>query len=153
MAKGAPMPSAKDLLLDLLDRGFEKGSWHGANLTGALRGVGAATAARSIHGRKSIWQQALHAAYWKHRVINKLLGTQKFARKGSNWPFLPAEPTEAAWQADLEFLAETHRRLRQAVAGLDLRRVDPKLLRMIHGVAFHDIYHAGQIKLLRRLLD
>jgi hypothetical protein len=142
----------KEFLLDLLDRGFDKVSWHGANLTGALRAVDARTAARSLNGRKSIWQQALHAAYWKQRVINKLVGTQKFGRKGSNWPLLPAEPTEKAWREDLEFLADTHRRLREAVKTADLRRADDKLLRMIHGVAFHDIYHAGQIKLLRRMM-
>jgi hypothetical protein len=141
-----------EFLLDLIDRGFDKVSWHGANLTGALRGVGSATAARSFNGRKSIWQQALHAAYWKQRVINKLVGTQKFGRKGSNWPLVPAEPTEAAWRADVGFLAETHRRLREAVESADLSRADDKLLRMIHGVAFHDVYHAGQIKLLRRMM-
>ena len=142
----------KELLLDLLDRGFDKIAWHGANLTGALRGVDARTAARAYNGRKSIWQQALHAAYWKHRVINKLVGTQKFGRKGSNWPVVPAEPSEKSWREDLAFLADTHRRLREAVKSADLRRADDKLLRMIHGVAFHDIYHAGQIKLLRRMM-
>jgi hypothetical protein len=145
--------SARDLLLELLDRGFDKVSWHGANLMGALRGVDAAGAARSFRGRKSVWEQALHAAYWKQRVINRLVGTQKFGRKGGNWPPLPAKVTEAAWREDLRFLQETHRRLRESVAGLDLRRVDARVLRMIHGVAFHDVYHAGQIKLLRRLMD
>ena len=152
MPKQRTPTDTHDLLLDLLDRGFDKMSWHGANLTGALRGVDAATAARSLNGRKSIWQQVLHAAYWKQRVINKLVGTQKFARKGSNWPHVPAEATERAWRNDLAFLVDTHRRLRHAVQSADFRRADDKLLRMIHGVAFHDIYHAGQIKLLRRMM-
>jgi hypothetical protein len=118
-----------------------------------LRRVDAATAARSLDRRKTIWEQALHAAYWKQRVINKLVGTQKFGRKGSNWPLVPAELSEAAWREDLRFLIETHRRLREAVASLDLSRMDEKLLMMIHGVAFHDVYHAGQIKLLLRMMD
>ena len=152
MPKTANPLDAKALLLDLIDRGYNKVSWHGANLTGALRGVDASTAARRMSGRKSIWQQTLHAAYWKHRVVNKLAGKQKFARKGSNWPRVPEQPTDEAWRQDLAFLAETHQRLRAAVAAFDLTGIDDKTLRMFHGVAFHDIYHAGQIKLLRRLL-
>jgi hypothetical protein len=142
----------KTLLLDLLDRAYNKISWHGANLTSALRGVDAPTAARRVATRKTIWEQALHAAYWKHRVINKLAGKQKFARKGSNWPVMPDPPTEEAWRRDLAFLQETHHRLRAAVESYDLTHIEDKTLRMIHGVAFHDIYHAAQIKLLRRLV-
>jgi len=28
-----------------------------------------------------------------------------------------------------------------------------KAMRQLYGVAFHDIYHAGQIRLLRRLME
>ena len=152
MPNASTVPGIKDLLLDLLDRGFDKVSWHGANLTSALRSVDAATAARPVRGRKTIWQQLLHAAYWKQRVINKIGQKEKFARKGSNWPLPPIRPTEPAWREDLKFLHDTHRRLRQAVERFDLANADDKILRMIHGAAFHDIYHAAQIKLLRRML-
>src|SRR5688572_28789201 len=145
-------PHPKTLLLALLDRAYNKISWHGANLTTALRAAAAPTAARRIASRKTIWEQTLHAAYWKHLVINKLAGKQKFARKGSNWPLMPNSPTEQAWRNDLAFLHQTHQRLRAAVESYDLTHIDDKTLRMIHGVAFHDIYHAAQIKLLRRLL-
>jgi hypothetical protein len=142
----------KTLLLELLDRGFDKMSWHGANLTGALRGLAPVQAAKRIRRRKTIWEQVLHAAYWKQRVINKLVGTQRFPRRGSNWPVVPARPTEAAWRADLSLLHEIHRKLRAAIAGLPERALTPKAVMMIQGVAFHDVYHAGQIKLLRRLI-
>jgi hypothetical protein len=142
----------KDLLLEVLDHGFDKTSWHGANLTGALRGLTPAAAAKRIPGRKSIWEQLLHAAYWKKRVINRIAGTQRFPRRGSNWPAAPAKATEAAWRADLALLHEMHGKLRAAVAVLPDRALTPKTVKMIHGVAFHDVYHAGQIKLLRRLI-
>ena len=55
---------ARALLVELLDHAFNRMSWHGANLMGSLRGVDAATAARRAGRRKTIWEQALHAAYW-----------------------------------------------------------------------------------------
>src|SRR4051794_10299081 len=75
-----------ELLVQLLDHAFDRASWHGANLIAALRGVDARTAAGRVGGRKTIWEQALHAAYWKHRVLNKLSGRTPFPRRGSNWP-------------------------------------------------------------------
>jgi hypothetical protein len=145
--------ATRALLLGVLDHAYDRASWHGPNLTGALRGVDAAAAARRVGRRKTVWEQALHAAYWKHRVLNKLAGRTPFAREGSNWPALPPEVTQAAWRADLRMLADVHGRLRAAVAGLPAARLTPKSVKLIHGVAFHDIYHAGQIKLLRRIAE
>jgi fido (protein-threonine AMPylation protein) len=82
-----------------------------------------------------------------------VVGKSRFERKGSNWPLIPPKINQSAWRGDLAFLSEIHRRLRQGVLDLPLEKFTPKLVFMIHGVAFHDIYHAGQIKLLRRLLD
>jgi hypothetical protein len=145
--------TGRALLLELIDRGYDKVSWHGANLTGAVRGVSARTAAQRVAGRKSVWEQVLHAAYWKQRVLNKLIGRTPFPRKGSNWPLVPAKVSDQAWGEDLRMLAELHGRLREAVAGLDEGRMTPKVVMMIQGVAFHDVYHAGQIKLIRRMVE
>ena len=90
---------AKSVLLDVLDCGFDRRGWHGANLTSALRGVDAKLAIRRGGKRKCIWEQLLHAAYWKHVVLNKLTGTSPFPRKGSNWPKLPGDASQASWRA------------------------------------------------------
>lgn len=141
------------LLLATLDHGFDVASWHGPNLGSALRGVDAATALRRLPGRKCIWEQALHAAYWKQMVLNKVAGTTPFPGRGSNWPKLPDPPSPAAWKRDLQMLRDIHARLRAAVAAMDPARLsDAKLIRMIVGAAFHDIYHAGQVRLLRKML-
>jgi hypothetical protein len=145
------MDSQLQLLLDVLDAGFNKPSWHGPNLANSFRGLDPKTAARQVHGRKSVWQQVLHAAYWKQRVLNKVIGTQKFPRAGSNWPKLPKTITTRAWKEDQQLLHDIHRQLRAAVASLDMKSASPKLKHMIYGAAAHDVYHAGQIKLLRRL--
>jgi hypothetical protein len=153
--------SSIDLLLRLLDQAFEKKSWHGPNLRGALRGLAPAVAAwRPAEGRRCIWEIAVHAAYWKYIVRRRLLGEKKgsFPLKGSNWFPRPVVCSTDAWEADLALLEQTHRTLRSAIAGLapaDLETVPAgstvSNLDMIAGVAAHDVYHAGQIQLLKRL--
>jgi hypothetical protein len=142
------------LLLEFLDRAFDMASWHGPSLANSFRGLDAPLAARALPGRKSIWQQVLHAAYWKRIVLNKLVGTEKFPRRGSNWPAVPEQISRRAWKDDVQLLHEIHARLRAAVASMDPHRLkDPKLRQMIQGISFHDIYHAGQIRLLRKLME
>ena len=153
----------KVLLLALIDEGYEKAAWHGPNLRGALRGVRAKDAAwRPSAGRHNIWELALHAAYWKYAVWRRLTGGGKgqFAAEGSNWFVRPenGRPDEKAWRADLALLAREHRRLREAVrtfppAQLHARSAGSKHtnVRMMYGIAAHDLYHTGQIQMLKRL--
>ncbi len=142
--------SAIDQLLVLLDEAYDKKSWHGPNLRGALRGLTAEDAAwRPAPGRHNIRELVLHAAYWKYAARRKLTGDKRgsFVVTGSNW-FI----AEREWKQDLALLAAEHKALRAAVAGMtaaDLR--DPVKLRYIRGVIAHDLYHAGQIQLLKRL--
>lgn len=154
-----PSPEVTQLLA-LLDEAFEKASWHGPNLRGALRGVSAEEAAwRPAPGRHSIHELCVHAAYWKYAVRRRLTGEKRgtFAARGSNWFARPA-PDPALWRADLRRLSEEHRLLRAAVAALsprDLRRGPPGARqgagRLVRGSAAHDLYHAGQVQLLKRL--
>ena len=150
-------------VLALLDEAYDRRSWHGPNLRGSLRGLRAAQAAwRPARGRHNAWELAIHAAYWKYAALRRLTGEKRgsFARAGSNGLATPTPPTEAAWRKDLDLLADCHRRLRAAVAQLreaDLDRRAPggqeTIGRLVRGVAAHDLYHAGQIQLLKRLRE
>jgi hypothetical protein len=140
------------VLLQNLDYAFDKPGWHGPNLASSIRGIDARRAAQSIGGRRSIWQQALHAAYWKQRVVNLLIGTQPFPRKGTDWPLLPEQLTERNWKADVQLLHDIHATLRRAVEQIDAGRLDEKTTKLILGAAAHDLYHTGQIRLLRRMM-
>jgi hypothetical protein len=146
------LSETKSILLNVLDCAFDRRSWHGANFISSLRGVRAKSAAKRFGSRKTIWQQVLHAAYWKHVVLNKLAGTTPFGRAGSNWLKMPKPATEAAWRADVQFLRDEHAKLRRTIEKLPARKLDARTIWLIHGVAAHDVYHAGQIKLLRRLI-
>lgn len=150
-----------DALLAILEESYERQAWHGPNLKGSLRGVSLETAAwRPAPGRHNIWEIAAHAAYWKYIVRRRLLGEKKgsFPIEGSNWFERPLEMTESAWRQDREILEETHRSLRKAIDGLSIadlwktpRGSKVSNIRQVYGIAMHDVYHAGQIQLLKRL--
>jgi len=154
-------PDEIALLLELLDRAYNRQSWHGPNLRGSIRRVDPATAAwRPGPGRRNIWEHVVHAAYWKYAVRRRLLGEKRgsFPLTGSNWFARPVTATAKAWAADVALLDGNHRALRAAIAGLrpaDLRRTAPRSkvtnLALIGGIVAHDVYHAGQIQLLKRL--
>jgi len=156
-------PSEILLLLGMLDEAYSLKTWHGPNLKGSLRGLSAAAAAwKPGPKRHSIWEIAVHAAYWKYVARRRLLGEKRgsFALEGSNWFARPLDLSEKAWKADLTLLDQEHFKLREAVAGLEpgslySRPSTSKVsnLALICGVANHDVYHAGQIQLLKRLQD
>ena len=146
-----------ELVLALLDEAYKKRTWHGPNLRQSLRGVTAKHAAwRPGRGRHNIWEVALHAAYWKYAVRRRIEGGKRgsFPLRGSNFFARPEKGklTEAAWSADKALLEQEHKRMRAAIVRVLRTPRDSKILRMLYGVAFHDIYHAGQIRLLRRLM-
>lgn len=151
-----------EILLGMIDQAYDHAAWHGPNLRSALRGVTAAEAAwRPAPGRHNIRELVIHAAYWKYAVRRRIEGGKRgtFGERGSNWFAARRGPDEAAWRQDLARLGEEHRALCEAIAGISpaslrdtRKRVKGwKLVDQIIGVAFHDIYHAGQIQLLKRL--
>ena len=152
---------AIDLLLEMLDQAFDKKGWHGTTLRGALRGVTPEEALwRPAPGRHNVWELTLHAAYWKYVVRRRLAGAAigSFDRKPSNWPAIPDPADMRAWKRDIAVLEAEHRRLREVVSGLTpaaLRLRSPRgvwtYAEEIHGVAAHDLYHTGQIQLIKRL--
>ena len=158
MARSDPRTA---LLLRILDTAFEAKAWHGTTLRGSVRALRAGEALwRPSPRRHCIWELVLHTAYWKYVTRRRIAGTKRgaFPRPGSNWPRLPRATSEAAWRADVALLAEEHALLRRTVATFPASRLDRTpaggkwtFAEQIHGVAAHDVYHAGQIQLLKRL--
>ena len=152
-----------DEILNLLQPAKGKRLWYGgATAAGSLRGVGCGKAAwKPAPERHSIWALVLHLAYWKYAVRRILEDSPKgaFPRKPSNWPALPADPDEKAWKTDRALLGEEHEKLLAAVRGFDPRRLDEiapgsgsyRFSDLMFGAATHDLYHTGQIQLVKRL--
>jgi DinB superfamily len=151
------------LLLEVFDQAYTAPSWHGTPLKGAIRGVTARAALwRPGAKRHCIWDLVLHTAYWKCMVRRRLLRDPdiSFPRDGANWLELPKVKNEATWRRDRALLDEQHRLLRRAIAGLDARHLNRRgwhsrwpIKAEVYGIASHDLYHAGQIQILKRLMQ
>jgi hypothetical protein len=141
------MDAAK-LILDILDEGYEKKTWHGPNLKQAIKGVTVELAAwRPGKDRHNIWEETVHAAYWKYAVRRRIEGGKRgsFALPGSNFFVRPevGKNNEKAWRTDRELLQQEHLLLRAAVVkALKTRRAN-KLSRMLYGVALHRCVSRG----------
>jgi uncharacterized damage-inducible protein DinB len=151
--------SEVDRIADQVVTGFRDGAWPGVSPRDLLRSLSAAeAAAHPIRGAHSAWEIALHLAFWHEAVRRRLGGENVDPADGEDWP-VPGAATETAWRATLESLDETHRALVDAVRTLAPERLGETapgreftLYFMLHGVPQHDLYHGGQVMLLRKAL-
>lgn len=146
-----------DVLLVNLDEAFDRKGWHGPTLRGSLRGLTVEEAVRRPEkGRHNIWELALHCAYWKYAVRRRLTGEKRgsFPLKGSNFFASPDDADERGWRDVLRILDDQHAQLRSTIESLPKAAFDEmKRVRMMYGAAAHDVYHAGQIQLIKRLQE
>ncbi len=152
------LENPKSLLIRFLDEAWSGAAWHGPTLSRAVRGVDARQAVwRPGPGRHSIREIVVHAAYWKQVVRRRLLGAARtaFPLPGANWFELPST---RPWRDDVRLLEQEHRALREAVAAYPRRALNRVVdtrgqtaAFTIRGIAAHDLYHAGQIQLLRAI--
>lgn len=149
------------VLLEMYDQGYDHRAWHGTNLKGSLKGLKLAELLfRPQPKRHNIWEITLHCAYWKYIVLRRMTGGEKgsFERKPSNFPKIPKEPTLKLWKDDLLLLEEYHFKLRHAIENFPVTKLykrpetsEVSNIQTIYGIASHDLYHAGQIQLLKRM--
>jgi uncharacterized damage-inducible protein DinB len=147
-------------IADQLRRAFEGGAWHGDSLFEILKGVTATqAAARPIAGAHSIWELVLHIAAWDGAVRRRMAGgAVKLSGKKNFPPVL--DTSEAAWRKTLEHLRQVHEELVEAVEKFpekSLKKQVPgkkgthyNFYYMLQGVVQHELYHAGQIALLKK---
>jgi uncharacterized damage-inducible protein DinB len=147
-------------ILDQLDRAYSGDAWHGPNLLRLLDGLSAEHASKhSIQGAHSIWELVNHIAAWNTIVQHELGGELMEISTERDWP--PVwDASDVAWMRTLETLSESRRRLRKAVEGLRDEQLDEKPVSrsdnsrylMLHGLVQHDLYHAGQIAVLKKAI-
>ncbi len=150
------------LLLEIYDQAYNKSAWHGTNLRGTLKSLKLTELLyRPQHNRHNIWEIALHCAYWKYVVLRRLVDGKKgeFPRKPSDFPKLPNKPTLKDWKNDLALLDNYYIRLRNAIEQFPNSKLykSPKnskvrYINTIYGISSHDLYHSGQVQLLKRMI-
>jgi len=156
-AKMLESTSEANRIADQLRRAFEGSAWHGPALLELLADVDAATAsAKPLANAHSIWELVLHVEVWDGAGLRRLAG-EKYQPTGlANFP-MPSKPTEAAWRKAVAAAKRTHNALVKTVAALSDERLQNRVpgkqydfYHMLHGIAQHELYHAGQIALLKK---
>jgi uncharacterized damage-inducible protein DinB len=145
-----------DRIVDQLRRAWEGEAWHGPSVREALAGITAEhAAARPISDAHSIWEIALHIGAWEDIVRRRLSGEAVNATPEMDWPPVTATDDDA-WAGAQAELERIHRGLVDAIAAFDASKLDHKpaggstAYVLMHGAIQHDLYHSGQIVILRK---
>ena len=144
-------------LEDQLNRSFRGEAWHGPSLEELLHDVSfERAAARPLPNVHSIWEIVLHITCWTDAVRRGVLGERVEVSPAQDWPDA-GEPSDALWQVALGNLEGAHEKLRGAIMALDPERLDERvpgkpytIYFMLQGAIQHNLYHAGQIALLKK---
>ena len=149
---------------DQFRRSFDGEAWHGPSVLQLLNGVTAQqAAAHPIPGAHSIWELTLHIAAWESACRRRLAGDPAQLADAEDWR--PIDDTsEAAWERTKQELIENHRELLNAIANVDESRLNEAIITdpsipfssvyvTLHGGVQHNLYHAGQIAMLKKAVE
>ena len=155
--------SEVDRIADQFRRAFDGEAWHGPSVLPLLEGVSAEqAAARPIPGAHTIWELTQHIRAWEGACLRRLNGDPAQLPDSEDWSDVD-DRSEAAWEKTKQNLVETHQQLLQAIDALDDSRLDQPIMEhpqipfsstyvTLHGGVQHDLYHAGQIAILKKAL-
>lgn len=144
-------------IADQLRRAFYGSAWHGPAVLELLKDVHASTAAaRPVKDAHSIWELVLHIAAWDRAAMVRLEGKKCQLTGAKNFPPV-IDANESAWRTTMTEVKRTHDLLVTTVAGLSDARLRDRVpgkrydfYHMFHGIAQHELYHAGQIAILKK---
>jgi uncharacterized damage-inducible protein DinB len=150
--------SSVERLVSQLHHTYRGPSWHGPTLFELLADVSSVEALeKPLPGSHSIWEIVLHSAAWKRAVKRRVDGEPVRLDGAADWPEVSGD-SDRAWRDALADLDAAHVALEARVRKLeesDLDNPSPtdrdvSIYATLHGVIQHDIYHAGQIALLKK---
>jgi uncharacterized damage-inducible protein DinB len=151
-------------LREELRRSLEGDAWHGAPLQQVLADVDAArAAAKPIPGAHSIWELVVHVTAWVREVARRCDGGVPWIPPEADWPVV-SDTSQAAWRVVMDDLRRAHVELDAALSRFPDERLDEIVggerdaplgvgvswQVLLHGVAQHNAYHAGQMALLKK---
>jgi uncharacterized damage-inducible protein DinB len=144
-------------IADQLRRAFYGSAWHGPAVLELLEDVDAAAAsAKPLKDVHSIWELLLHVAAWDRAGLRRLSGEKCQLKGSANFPRVPAA-TESTWRETVGMAKRTHDTLVETVAALSDKRLRDQVpgkrydfYHMLHGIAQHELYHAGQMAILKK---
>jgi uncharacterized damage-inducible protein DinB len=144
-------------IVDQLDRAMNGEAWHGPHLEELLKDVSAQqAAAHPVSGAHSIWELVNHVGSWNAILAERASGNAVAVTEQQDWP--PVTDTSAeSWKRALDQMRASRAQLRNAIEKLNEAQLDDiapgkdhSIYVMLHGGVQHDLYHAGQIAVLKK---
>jgi uncharacterized damage-inducible protein DinB len=144
-------------ITDQIRRAYDGDAWHGPPLRAVLDGVTAeAASARPIRDAHSIGEIVRHVTFWYDGVRRRIGGEVVDPQGTEDWPEADGAGEEG-WRRELAVLDLAHAALLREVDQLgvdDLERAVPgkpySVYILLHGLVQHNLYHAGQVALLKK---
>ena len=150
----------------LLEGSFKTQAWHGSSTMALLKDVTVEQALKHpIPNVHSIWEIVNHILVWEIEAKKILEGkTFLFLSQEEYWPAID-DTSEEAWKETVENLEKANHELSEAISKFDVSKLDDVMdisdvwpspwdetsyYILIHGTIDHDIYHAGQIAILKK---
>ena len=143
-------------IVDQMERAFDGRAWHGPPVMKILRGIrGNEASARLFPETHTVWELVAHMTAWKRIVARRISGEVVKVTRAQDWP-----KPRGAWPAAVSELQRAHRDLIRSVRRLPVSRLTARVpgkghdfYVALHGMVQHDLYHAGQIALLKKALQ
>ncbi|MCW4012631.1 MAG: DinB family protein [Candidatus Bathyarchaeota archaeon] len=143
-------------LRDQIETTYKGDSWHGPNLVNTLKDIDYKQAMkRPIEHRHTIWELTDHTSFWMEEIWKSIRDHKGLEPDmDENWPEMGA--TEEEWKQSVARLEASVNMVLDALAmwrDEELYELVPgekyTFKQMLHGMVHHNLYHAGQINLLR----
>ena len=148
-----------EILADQIRRAFWGESWHGPSVREVLAGVSAeVAAAHPVAGAHSIWEIVLHMIAGYNMVLRRVRGERAQLAPGEEWPPVVVVSSDA-WRESQHTLEQLNQQLQSAVRAFPAERLSQELgseysaYIQFLGAPQHDLYHAGQIVVLKKAVS
>ncbi len=136
----------------LLKRSFDETPWYGPSVSEVLKDITPEMANHRLPDSHSIVELLQHMTTWRNFVTNQVNGNVHEVSEEENFP------KAISWKDAVAQLNQSQLALMQALNNFPEERLNEKVpLReyrfhfMLYGIIQHDIYHLGQISLLKKL--
>ena len=133
--------------------------WLEVNLTNTLKNLTAEQAYRKVNPNlNTIWEIVNHLIQWRRNILKRVEG-ETVITPDHNY-FVPVlDSSEAAWEQSLQNLGKSQElwtTFFENFDDADLAKIyaanNHTFYEHIHGIIQHDVYHLGQIVILKKLL-
>jgi DinB superfamily len=149
-------------IADQLRRELVGEPWHGTPLRDLLAGVTAEQAlARPLPNAHNIWELLLHMDVWASAASDAARGAPmaKIYQTEKDWP-VPDARSAMAWQPAIGHFFMVGERLAEAISDFPDSRLQDivpgrkyDFYFLFHGIVQHNLYHGGQIALLKKAVN